>query len=48
MNTRAWIKLIVQNRRTILKLTKGAFSTYRAARKKVRSRSDAVHVQMVD
>ena len=41
MNRRAWLKLIVQNRRTILRLTREAVSAYRGARKR-ESRSAAV------
>jgi radical SAM superfamily enzyme YgiQ (UPF0313 family) len=48
MNKRAWIKLIAQNRRTIFKLLKESVSAYRGARKKVRSRSNDIHVQMID
>jgi radical SAM superfamily enzyme YgiQ (UPF0313 family) len=39
MNKRAWFKLINQNRRTLLKLTKEAVSTYRASRKRETSSS---------
>ncbi len=34
MNKRAWFKLIAQNRRPIFKLSKEAFSLYRASRKR--------------
>jgi hypothetical protein len=34
MNKRAWIKLLLQNRRTILSLTKEGVSTWRAAKRK--------------
>jgi radical SAM superfamily enzyme YgiQ (UPF0313 family) len=34
MSTRAWLKLIAQNRRTILKLTREGISTYRASRRR--------------
>jgi len=39
MNKRAWLKLINQNRRTLLKLTREAVSTYRASRKRETSSS---------
>ena len=38
MGTRAWLKVIAQNRRTIFKLTREGIQTYRAARRK-RSRA---------
>lgn len=34
MNKRAWIKLLFQNRRSIIKLTREGFSTWRASRKR--------------
>jgi hypothetical protein len=38
MNKRAWIKLLLQNRRTILGLTKEGVSTWRAAKRKPKGR----------
>ncbi len=48
MGWRSWLKVIAQNRRTIFKLLKESVSAYRGARKKVRSRSNDIHVQMID
>lgn len=38
MNKRAWIKLLLQNRRTILSLTKEGFSTWRLSKRKQKMR----------
>jgi radical SAM superfamily enzyme YgiQ (UPF0313 family) len=49
MNKRAWIKLMVQNRRPIFKLAKESVSAYRASSKReVGVAGDGAHVQMID